>query len=60
MSYDFEQDLASLRFSEQQAQREEELKSAKKITMELESEIADLAREVELRQEQEQVLKEVN
>ena len=43
----------------QQAAREEELKVARKHASDLEAEVADLSREVELRQEQEDALKEV-
>lgn len=48
-----------LRLAEQQAKREEELSAARQRATQLEAELADLAREVELRQEQESALKEV-
>ncbi len=49
-----------LRLAERQAGREEELLAAKQKVGELEAELGDLQREVELRQEQEQALKEVS
>lgn len=53
------QDPNLLRLAEQQARRNEELNTARQRAEQLESELADLAREVELRQEQEAALKEV-
>ena len=48
-----------LRLAEQQAKREEELNGARQQVADLEAEVADLVREMELRQEQEAALKEV-
>ena len=53
------QESTLLRLAERQAGREEELLAAKQKVAELEAELGDLQREVELRQEQEQALKEV-
>ena len=53
------QESTLLRLAERQAGREEELQAAKQKVAELEAELGDLQREVELRQEQEQALKEV-
>lgn len=53
------QDSSLLRLASQQARRDEELNAARQRASELEAEVADLSREVELRQEQEQTLKEV-
>lgn len=53
------QESTLLRLAERQAGREEELLAAKQKAAELEAELGDLQREVELRQEQEQALKEV-
>jgi len=47
------------RLASQQARREEEVNQAWQRAAELEAEVADLSREVELRQEQEVALKEV-
>ena len=54
------QESTLLRLAERQAGREEELLAAKQKVAELEAELGDLQREVELRQEQEQALKEVS
>ena len=54
------QESTLLRLAERQAGREEELLAAKQKVGELEAELGDLQREVELRQEQEQALKEVS
>ena len=48
-----------MRLAEQQAKREEELNGARRQVTDLEAEVADLVREMELRQEQEAALKEV-
>ncbi len=48
------------RLASQQARREEEVNQARQRAAELEAEVADLSREVELRQEQEVALKEVS
>lgn len=53
------QESTLLRLAERQAGREEELQAAREKAAELEAELGDLQREVELRQEQEQALKEV-
>ncbi len=48
-----------MKLAGQQAKRDEELNVARQRAAELEAEVADLVREVELRQEQEVTLKEV-
>ena len=53
------QESTLLRLAERQAGREEELVAARAKVAELEAELGDLQREVELRQEQETALKEV-
>ena len=53
------QESTLLRLAERQAGREEELLGVRQKVAELEAELSDLQREVELRQEQEQALKEV-
>ena len=53
------QEASLLRLAGQQAKRDEELNTARQRAAELEAEVADLLREVELRQEQELTLKEV-
>lgn len=53
------QDSNLVRLATQQARRDEELNQARQTAAELEAEVADLSREVELRQEQELTLKEV-
>ena len=52
------QESTLLRLAERQAGREEELLASKQKMAELEAELGDLQREVELRQEQESALKE--
>ncbi len=52
------QESTLLRLAERQAGREEELLASKQKVAELEAELSDLQREVELRQEQESALKE--
>ena len=52
------QESTLLRLAERQAGREEELLASKQKVAELEAELGDLQREVELRQEQESALKE--
>ena len=53
------QESTLLRLAERQAGREEELAAARQRTQELEAELGDAQREIELRQEQETALKEV-
>ena len=53
------QEANLLRLAGQQAKRDEELNASRQHAAELEAEVADLLREVELRQEQELTLKEV-
>jgi len=53
------QDSNLVRLASQQARRDEEVNQARQRAGELEAEVADLSREVELRQEQELTLKEV-
>ena len=53
------QESTLLRLAERQAGREEELQAARAKAAELEAELADLQREVQLREEQEAALKEV-
>ena len=59
-SQDPSQDPNLVRLAEQQERRNEELTTAQQHAADLEAEIADLAREVELRQDQELALKEVS
>ena len=54
------QEAHLLRLAERQAQRDEELAEARRRASELEAEVSDLTREMELRQEQEAALKEVS
>ena len=60
MSAAHAQESTLLRLAERQAGREEELLGVRQKVAELEAELSDLQREVELRQEQEQALKEVH
>ena len=53
------QESSLLRLAEQQARRDEELNAVRQRAEALESELSELSREVELRQEQEAALKEV-
>jgi hypothetical protein len=53
------QESTLLRLAERQAGREEELQAARQKVAELEHELGDLQREVQLREEQEAALKEV-
>ena len=53
------QESTLLRLAERQAGREEELAAARAKVGELEAELGDAQREIELRQEQETALKEV-
>ena len=58
-SYVAWQESTLLRLAERQAGREEELAAARQRAAELEAELGDAQREIELRQEQETALKEV-